>query len=142
MSALLAGSIALIAGSSVALIIGWLNANEGFIWTSIAATAGAFALLVLAYVRSSKLPRAVQTTEAPAEEASAEGEPGTPAQSGMDTAVMSPAGMDDATEVVAVARTKKFHRPDCRFAAAKGGETVSRGAAAGRGFAPCGVCKP
>lgn len=46
------------------------------------------------------------------------------------------------TEVVAVAERKKFHRPDCRYAKAKGAETMSKANARRRGLAPCGICKP
>lgn len=52
MTLLLGGSILLIAGSAVALVLGWVNAEETYIWGSIAATAAAAALLVVAYVRS------------------------------------------------------------------------------------------
>ena len=52
MTLLLAGSILLIAGSAIALIAGWVNAEETYIWTSIAATATAAVLLVVAFYRS------------------------------------------------------------------------------------------
>jgi hypothetical protein len=45
-------------------------------------------------------------------------------------------------EVVAIASTKKFHRPDCRYSSSSGAEKMSKGEARKQGFAPCGVCKP
>lgn len=51
-------------------------------------------------------------------------------------------GTSTATEVVAVAERKKFHRPECRYAKAKGAEAMSKANARRRGLAPCGICKP
>jgi hypothetical protein len=45
-------------------------------------------------------------------------------------------------EVVAIASSKKFHRPDCRYASSAGAEKMTKGEARKQGFAPCGVCKP
>lgn len=45
-------------------------------------------------------------------------------------------------EVVAIASSKKFHRPDCRYASSAGAQKMSKGEARKQGFAPCGVCKP
>jgi hypothetical protein len=45
-------------------------------------------------------------------------------------------------EVVAIASSKKFHRPECRYASSSGAEKMSKGEARKHGFAPCGVCKP
>ena len=45
-------------------------------------------------------------------------------------------------EVVAIASTKKFHRPDCRYASSSGAQKMTKGEARKQGFAPCGVCKP
>jgi hypothetical protein len=45
-------------------------------------------------------------------------------------------------EVVAIASTKKFHRPECRYASSSGAEKMTKGEARKQGFAPCGVCKP
>ncbi|HEY7875075.1 MAG TPA: hypothetical protein VIG64_08140 [Actinomycetota bacterium] len=45
-------------------------------------------------------------------------------------------------EVVAVPSTKKFHRPDCRYASSSGAEKMTKGSARKQGYAPCGVCKP
>jgi hypothetical protein len=45
-------------------------------------------------------------------------------------------------EVVAIASTKKFHRPECRYASSSGAEKMSKGEARKQGYAACGVCKP
>ena len=45
-------------------------------------------------------------------------------------------------EVVAIASTKKFHRPECRYASSSSAQKMSKGEARKQGFAPCGVCKP
>ena len=154
MTLLLGGSILLIAGSGVALVLGWLNANEGFIWTSIAATAGAAVLLALAYFRSSRVPAAataapeVATHSEPTqvvapvpEEAPAEPEP----ESEQPEVVSEGAAttvVPTTEEVVAIPRTKKFHRTDCRFAGAQGGERMTKAKAESAGYSPCGTCKP
>ncbi|MDQ4143893.1 MAG: hypothetical protein M3198_09165 [Actinomycetota bacterium] len=64
MTLMLAGSILLIAGSAVALVMGWMNANESYIWTSIGATVGAAVLLAVAFFRS----RALQPATRPEDE--------------------------------------------------------------------------
>ena len=216
MTLLLGGSVLLIGGSAVALVLGWLNANETYIWTSIGATAAAAVLLVVAFLRSRKEAPAAATapptaeslidpeiladreeratqkysrattrgadeTEATAVTPAAEDEvaedddeddesDGTPApgtvvtSTGLGTAVAAvaaddesndnaagataatvgpPAGGADATaSVVAIPKTKKFHSLGCRFASAKGAETMDRASAVERGYQPCGVCKP
>lgn len=210
MTLMLGGSILLIAGSAVALVMGWINAEETYIWTSIAATAVAGVLLVLAYFRSRATAEPVQrgndvetrgaeidpeilkdreerskqkyarqmargeeegsgdetqvlAPDAPPPEGPSAGGPGaaataataatvgSPAGGGETTAVVGEGGGGDegssgsdgsAETVVAVPKTKKFHRSDCRFASAKGTETLSRADAEGRGFDPCGTCKP
>ncbi|MDQ3986949.1 MAG: hypothetical protein M3280_10700 [Actinomycetota bacterium] len=164
MTLLLGGSILLIAGSGVALVLGWLNASEGFIWTSIGATAGAAVLLALAYFRSSRVPAAATAApEAPSEAEPTQvvppvGEPTVPeaetAAMGTPVAEAAPAeqpavaseetvtAASSTEEVVAIPRTKKFHRTDCRFAGAQGGERMTRGKAESEGYAPCGTCKP
>lgn len=158
----------MIAVSAVALVMGWLNANESFIWISIATTAAAAILLVVAFTRSKKEPPAAAvapigtpggasgldpeieaarleranekysraTTRGSMEEQAAD-DPG--------TQVAPAAG--DGTEtaggtVVAVPKSKKFHRATCRFASAKATENMDRAEAVERGFNPCGVCKP
>ncbi|MDQ3956010.1 MAG: hypothetical protein M3285_10745 [Actinomycetota bacterium] len=165
MTALLAASILLIAGSAVALVMGWLNANEGYMYVSIGATAAAFAALVVAYFRSSKVPAAATQTPVGSddqpEEADAASTTAVVAEDQSDpnaTKVIPPAppgpqtelkgdSTDEGTlagdaEVVGVPSTKKFHRPECRFAGAKDTEKMTRADADEKGFAPCGTCKP
>lgn len=209
MTLLLGGSILLIAGSAVALVMGWLNAEETYIWGSIAATAAAAALLFIAFFRSratappvpaggvesrgaeidkeiladreerSKQKYARASTrgsdaassgdetqvlapdapppDGPAAEAAAPtaATVGPPAGGDQDTKAIdeqSDAGTQPvpgaggakppAETVVGVPKTKKFHRPECRFASAKNTESLSRADATGRGFEPCGTCKP
>jgi hypothetical protein len=45
-------------------------------------------------------------------------------------------------EVVAIAQRRKYHRPECRYAEAAGGERVSKEVAVARGYDACRVCKP
>lgn len=209
MTLLLVGSILLIAGSAVALLMGWVNADETYIWTSIGATIAAAVLLGIAFFRSRSQATAVAAAEpasrgapidpeiladreersnqkyarqtargeatddeekgsaetqvlapdatAPTEgatgaaatagAAATTGAAGTSATTGTEpdqtaTTVGPPAGGVDEGTVVAVPKTKKFHRPDCRFASAKDTTTMDRDAAEARGFEPCGVCKP
>lgn len=52
MTALIGGSVLLIAASAIALALGWGTADEQLIWTSIATSAGAGILLALAAYRS------------------------------------------------------------------------------------------
>lgn len=210
MTLLLGGSLLLIAVSAVALVMGWLNAEETYIWTSIVATAVAAVLLILAFFRSrakapvpaggienrgaeidpdiladreerSQQKYARATTRGGGEEdagaqtqvlepdssapdpsssddsgatagtvatAATVGPPaGANEDSGADgesdsSSAESDSGTAASSTVVAVPKTKKFHRSDCRFASAKKTETMSRTDAEGRGFAPCGTCKP
>ena len=201
MTLLLGGSILLIAGSAVALVVGWVDANETYIWTSIGATAAAALLLGLAFFRSrsqaaatavetprgapidpeivaQREERSQEKYERPSTRGKDDAETG-PAggeQGGAETQVLAPdaaggagaaggapdtrgaaadaggaataatvgvpAGGAEGTTVVAVPKKKKFHRPECRFASAKDTETIDRADAEGRGFEPCGVCKP
>jgi hypothetical protein len=181
MTALLGGSVLLIAASAAALVYGWLNAEDTFIWGSIAATAGAAVLVVVAYLRSSKEP-VVTASAGPGGEAGPAPLAHTPPESGPSeapTQVQAPApgapapspaappseaataampavapedvGDDDAgtsadgpatQQVVGIPKTKKFHKPTCRFASAEGAEPMTRADAESRSFGPCGVCKP
>ena len=193
MTLLLGGSLLLVAASAGALLKGWVDADETFIWGSIGATVLAGVLLGIAFFRSrsqattaaaanpqqrgapidpeimadreersqQKYERA--STRGEAEEDSGggatqvlEGQPGgagvaagaagaAAAPDAPTTAtptVGPPAGEPESGQVVAVPKTKKFHRPDCRFASAQETESLDRAAAVDRGFDPCGVCKP
>lgn len=57
MTRLLAGAIGLILVAAVALILGWLGANETFIWISIAGSVGAAICLALAFQRGREIAR-------------------------------------------------------------------------------------
>ena len=190
MTALLGGSMLLIAASAAALVYGWLDGDDTFIWGSIAATVGAALLVGIAYWRSARQPAVVtgegeapgpgdeatqvqpqagpppaeaagtpapqagpgvppETTAGPAPEEvgvpASEAGPGGAAEAMTAATAGAEAGAPEgeaATDVVAVPRTKKFHRTDCRFASAQGGERMSRDEAEAKDFTPCGVCKP
>lgn len=133
MTVLIGASVLLIAGSAIALVFGWTGADQSLIWTSIAATAAAAVALSLAYFRSrSELaPSRSRTTGA----APPEGAPAAPE----GKAEPEPEATSD---VIAVASTKKFHRPDCRHASAASGQKMASTEARKQGFSPCGVCKP
>jgi hypothetical protein len=49
---LIAGSVVFIAASATALVLGWLGANETFVWLSIFSSVGSAVCLALAYYRS------------------------------------------------------------------------------------------
>ena len=122
MTALIGGSVLLIAGAALALVFGWIGADTNLIWVSIAASVMAAVLLALGYHRSKNEVVAIRRrgnyAPAPRQERSEEG------------------------SVVAVADRKRFHRPDCRYARVKGAEEMSVTAARRRGFDPCAICKP
>ena len=121
MTALIGGSVLLIAGATIALVLGWVSASSSLIWTSIVASAGAAVMLALGYYRSRAVVQRTPSSGKPPPTASA------PSAQG---------------EVVAIAERKRFHRSDCRYASVKGAETMTREAAVRRGYDPCGVCKP
>ncbi len=124
-------SVLLIAGSAIALVFGWIAADQSLIWTSIAATTAAAVTLSLAYFRSRGAPA---TRERSSDDARRE-------DAGRAEATSSSAGaMED--EVIAVPSTKKFHRADCRYASASNAERMSRAEARKLAFTACGVCKP
>ena len=52
MTALIGGSVLLIAGSAIALVFGWITAEAVLIWLSIGASVAAGILLALGYARS------------------------------------------------------------------------------------------
>jgi hypothetical protein len=52
MTALIGGSVLLIAGSAIALLFGWITAEAVLIWLSIGASVAAGILLALGYSRS------------------------------------------------------------------------------------------
>lgn len=137
MTVLIGASVLLIAGSAIALVFGWVSANESLIWTSIVASVGAAVTLALAFFRSR------QEATAGARRSAAEGRAAAPAESGA-APIGAPAATEEGAdaEVVGVRDSKRFHRPECRYAGSKGAEKMTKGAAQKAGFRACGVCKP
>ena len=138
MTALIGGSLLLIVGASIALVIGWIGEDESLIWASIIASVAAGVMLALAYGRSKadaarRPPPARRAAPAPQRETRA-----TEPEPTQQTAAVT--GDDD--RVVAYPDRSRFHRPDCRYASIPGGEKIAREAAVRRGYDPCGVCKP
>ena len=142
MTALIGGSLLLIVGAAIALVIGWIGEDESLIWASIVASVAAGVMLSLAYYRS----RAEAARRPPPERVAARAAPvARPAvrpqpEATQETAVVPADEPDD--RVVAYADRSRFHRPDCRYASIPGGEKISRASAIRRGYDPCGVCKP
>jgi hypothetical protein len=155
MTLLVSGSMLLIAGSAVALVFGWVTANEALIWGSIVCSGGAGALLALGYWKSrGELKRATAVARAAVRPAPPE--PIAEEEAPLPEAVASWSALADTGPIPAVSESsatiedlvvaipdrKKFHKASCRFAASKGAEKISREVAERRGYAPCGVCKP
>ncbi|MEA2452542.1 MAG: hypothetical protein QOG04_1252 [Actinomycetota bacterium] len=129
MTALIGASVLLIAASAIALVLGWVSANESAIWTSIVASVGAAVALALAFFRSRQEAVAVER-RASAKEAE-------------EAAKERTAAEQEATqEVVGIPDTKRFHRSECRYASSKGAQTMTKAAARKAGMRPCGICKP
>lgn len=140
MTALIGGSLLLIVVAAVALTMGWVGANESLIWTSIAASVGAAVMLSLGYYRSK-----AEATRRPApgpEPARQRGALPAPAARPQQTQPVPLVDADENDRVVAYADRSRFHRAECRYASAPGGERVTRETAVRRGYDPCGVCKP
>lgn len=135
MTALIGGSLLLIVGAAIALVIGWIGEDESLIWTSIVASVAAGVMLSLAYYRS-KAEAARRPAAAP--RPAGRRSEGPPTQ---ETPVVADAG-DDDDRVVAYADRSRFHRAGCRYASIPGGEKLTRESALRRGYDPCGVCKP
>jgi hypothetical protein len=153
MTLLIGSSVGLIATSAIALLFGWITADEWLIWISIVASTAAAVTLAIAYQRSRD--EVVSARRAPA--------PG-PAPGGLATAPMSGlasqtpirpetpshtratskphTGPTNDADVVAIPGRRKFHRPNCRYAKAVGAERMPKSAARRRDFDACGICKP
>lgn len=129
MTLLIGASVLLIAASAIALVFGWVSANESLIWTSILSSVGAAVALALAFFRSRQESVAVgrRASARAAEEAEKE---------------RTTASQEAKQEVVGIADTKRFHRPNCRYATSKGAQTMTAAAARKAGLRPCGICKP
>ena len=129
MTLLIGASVLLIAASAIALVFGWAAANESLIWTSITASVVAAVALALAFFRSrqeiaSAARRAARAPQPEVVPNAAEEHP------------------SSAGEVVGLPDSKRYHRPECRYASSRGAERMSVAAARNRGFRPCGICKP
>ena len=133
MTVLIGASVLLIAASAIALVFGWASANESLIWTSIVASFGAAVALALAFLRSRV------ETSALARRTAAQNTPATPAPS---PSAQAPAEGGSDASVVAVPSSSRYHRPECRYASAKGAEPMTLAAARKEGYTPCGICKP
>lgn len=129
MTALIGASVLLIAAAAIALVFGWVSANESLIWTSIISSVGAAISLALAFFRSRQEAVAVErrASTREAEEAARE---------------RAIAEQEAKQEVVGIGDTKRFHRPECRYSSSKGGQTMTKAEARTAGLRPCGVCKP
>lgn len=119
----------MIVASAIALVFGWVSANESLIWTSIVASVLAAIALALAFMRSRVEAVAVERRASAKEAEEAEKQ-------------RTVAEQEAKQEVVGIADTKRFHRTNCRYASAKGGETMTKAAARKAGMRPCGICKP
>lgn len=150
MTLLVSGSMLLIAGSAMALVFGWVTANETLIWGSIVCSGGAGVLLALGYWKSrAELKRATSAAreaERPTGPPPVEGPEPIKSRSALaDTGAMpavAPGSPIVEDLVVAIPDRKRFHKASCRYAGSKGAERISRATAERRGYTPCGVCKP
>lgn len=137
MTGLIAGAIALIVGSAVALVFGWVGSNEALIWTSIAGSVGSAVCLSLAYYRSKQETSRPRRRAAP-RPAATEPAPAATSTVSQDTQAMEAL---DGEDVVATPGGSKFHRPGCPQAGAAS-ERIDRDEAKRRGLQPCRVCRP
>lgn len=140
MTALIGGSLLLIVVAAVALVMGWVGANESLIWTSIVASVAAAVMLSLGYYRSKAeaARRPAPAPQPPPERA----RPQPARRASQETQPVAVVRDDDSERVVAYADRSRFHRAECRYASAPGGEKITRETAVRRGYDPCGVCKP
>jgi hypothetical protein len=129
MTLLIGSSVLLIAASAIALVFGWVAANESLIWTSIVSSVGAGIALALAFFRSRQEAVAVER-RASAREAQAAAKERTAVE------------QEATQEVVGITDTKRFHRTNCRYSNSKGAQTMTKAAARKAGMRPCGICKP
>jgi membrane protein implicated in regulation of membrane protease activity len=129
MTLLIGGSVLLIVASAIALVFGWVSANESLIWTSIVSSVLAAVALALAFLRSRVEAVGVERRASAKEAEAAERE-------------RTIAEQEANQEVVGIKDTKRFHRPECRYASSKGAETLTKAAARKAGMRACGICKP
>ena len=164
MTALVGTSVLLIAASAIALVTGWVTADESLIWTSIGASAAAAVALALAYFRARQgdtgtVPMPAADADAAAPEPTASG-PSAPEETTAEPAAAEPvprkrperrapaprparaAAKPKEMSVAGVPGRKRFHRTDCRYASAKTAQTMTRAEAVDEGYEPCAICKP
>lgn len=136
MTALIGGSVLLVAASTVALVFGWSTADEGLIWTSIGASLAAAVLLVIAVVRGRKtVPEAATRATATTERAAAS-TPATAPSAGRApdrgaSAEPHPAGPETRAASAAVTRPQPVAAPaePARKSPAPKSETATKPAA-------------
>src|SRR5688572_33019915 len=129
MTLLIGGSVLLIVASAIALVFGWASANESLIWTSIVSSVLAAIALALAFLRSRVEAVAVQRRASTREMEAAQRE-------------RTLAEQEATQEVVGISDTKRFHKPDCRYAGSKSASSMTKAEARKAGMRPCGICKP
>ena len=129
MTALIGASVLLIVGSAIALVFGWVSADESLIWTSIVASVVAAVTLALAFFRSRV--EAAQLSRRTAVETKRAIEASPPRAEEIPP--------DD---VVGVIDSKRYHRPNCRYAKAKSAQPMRSAEARKLGWKACAVCKP
>src|SRR5687767_5996551 len=130
MTVLIGASVLLIAASAIALVTGWVSANESLIWTSIVTSFGAAIALSLAFFRSRvEAAQLARRTAAETQRAAAQ-----------EQARAAEAGSSET--VVAVPSAKRYHRPNCRYASARGARETTADDARAEGYRACGICKP
>lgn len=131
----------MIVGAAIALVVGWVAADESLIWTSIGASIAAAVMLSLGYYRSK-----AEAARRPAPEPEGSAAPpgvAAPRRREPPATEATPAVTEDGEDrVVAYADRSRFHRPTCRYASLPGGEKIARGSAIRRGYDACRVCKP
>lgn len=149
MTVLIGSSMLLIVASAIALVFGWASANESLIWTSIVSSVLAAIALALAFLRSrveaaAMMRRTSGREGAPSKNAMPSTEAASGEQADAEPPSVEPVAADQESqqEVVGIRDTKRFHRPNCRYASSKGGATMTRAEATRAGMRPCGICKP
>lgn len=142
MTSLVGASVLLIAASALALVFGWVTANESLIWTSIGASVASGVALALAYgrARTEEAPR-VPGPSGAAPVASQEAEAISPSEEPQERASEEP-DEPASDHVVGVRHSKRFHKPTCRYAAAKNAEPMTKDEAVARGYHACAICSP
>lgn len=135
MTGLIVASLLFLTSAAGTLGAGWVNANGALIWCSIAASAATAITLAVAYSRS-KVEAAAATRRT-----ARSGRASTGARAPGARSSGGPAGGPQDADVVAIPTSRKYHRPDCRYAKVKGAVKMQRSAAKRR-FDPCGICRP